>query len=693
MDARTLDGGTHPERGRRPRRGTGVLAAAACLALAVSAQGAVSLLDDVSSTTVNNYGASRTAPGGSGTIQVNFVGLTNTPKPRGNRDYSLEIIYNVSGAGVYVYSHDRLTNSGTVDLSAYKYLSFWVRGAVGGESFMVGLGNSSPWFESKVQVNDWLPGGITTQWQKVVIPISVLDGYNPDFNPATVDKVVFLMQNGFQMGANSGTVYIDDVTFGSATPDIWLDNFNDGKNPNACQVNNETWPPYTMTYVPVTYTPNAPYVERLDYVAGTGSTFVHRLPSNNGSGVDLSQNSHLEFDVRGLPAGGQCSAVRIHTYPGDNYTVSMCAYVTVSDSVYRHVSIPLADFTSLANLTQSSEVDFDESGGYTSAIFVDNLVIRNLNAPLVPAAPTGMTYNGNSVHTGYAIYENASVSVTASSLGADAKMEGVKFEYSGDGGATWTTIGDDYATSAGKTTYGRFWDVSAVPFQDGLLLRATAFHADGSTSPALQYSVNHTNGTPTFTPTLTPSPTPTLTPSPTLTRTQTPTATTTSTITLTSTVSPTGTITPVFSSTATPTISATYTATRTATPTATPSASPSPIVSFTATPTVTPTITASPTPLPTLLEVYVGRNSFNPANGETLPVQVVLRSRGALRITIYGRNGAKIKALHDREAGPGPVPVVWDGKNDQGETAASGIYVIFVDAPDLQAKRLVAVIK
>ncbi len=557
---------------------------------------------------------------------------------------------------------------------------------------MVGMGNSAPWFESKVQVNDWLPGGITTQWRKVVIPISVLDGYNPDFNPAGVDKVVFLMQNGFQMGANSGTVYVDDVTFGSAAPDIWLDNFNDGQNPNACQVNNETWPPYTMTYVPVTYTANAPYVERLDYVAGTGSTFVHRLPTNNGAGVDLSQNSHLEFDVMGLPAGGQCSAVRIHTYPGADHVVSMCAYVNVSDSFYRHVSIPLSDFTALGNLTQASEVDFDESGGYTSAIFVDNLVIRNYNAPLVPAAPTGMTHDGNSVYGGYAVYANASVSVTASSLGADAKMEGVKFEYSGDGGATWTTIGDDYATSAGKTEYGRFWDVSALPFQT-FLLRATAFHADGSVSTALQYSVNHTSGTPTFTPTQTPSATPTQTPSATATATQTRTATPTPTITLTSTITPTHTITPVFSSTATPTISATYTATRTATPTATPSASPSPVVSPTATPTGTPTITASPTPLPTLLEVFVGRNSFNPANGETLPVQVVLRSRGALRITVYSRNGAKIRALYDQEAGPGPVPVVWDGKNDQGETAASGIYVIFLDAPDVQAKRLVAVIK
>jgi hypothetical protein len=597
----------------------------ALLAWSRPAGAAVSLFDDFSDRTLNNYSFSRTTgTGAAGTISLNYASLTTTAKPRGNQNYSLEISYDVSMTNGFVYFIDYLSGTSR-DLSVYKYFSFWVRGAVGGEGFQVGLGNDSPWFETKVQVNDWLPNGITTQWQKVVIPLNVLDNIDAAFNPATIKKLVLVMDHNTQFGAQGGKIYLDDITFGTAAPGVWIDNHNKGNNPNACQSNNFAWNSsgsgLAASYVAVTYSPQAPYVWKCDYATATGAGgFTHGLPTAAG-GVDLSQCSDLEFDVLGGPGGGQTPGVKIRSN-GIDYERNLAFYVSPSDTEYRHVSIPLADFPGVLNLV--SEVTFNVILPPQSSFYVDNMVVSNRNAPQVPSTPTAMTHKGNAVFPWYAVYDNGSVSVTAASLLADPKLEGVAFEYSADSGTTWTTIGNDYAVADAKTNYGAFWDISGLAFGP-YLLRATAFHADGTVA-SLQYAINLTNGTPTFTPTVTVTPTwtptssatPTNTPTstPTATPTSTPTATPTGTFTATTTATPTvtptatATVTPTSSptatQTATPTATATSTLTVTRTSTATPTPTATPTATATGTPTATPTATqsatatasASPTPTP-----------------------------------------------------------------------------------------------
>ncbi len=622
--------------------------------LAGTAMASISLVDDVADQSLNNYGFSRTqGQGATGSISIGYVSMTTTAQPRGNKDYSLAVQYNVSPTGFVYFINPLVANMSaqSVDISAYAYLAFWVRGAVGGEGFLVGLGNNTPiWFESKVQVNDWLPGGITTEWQKVIIPFEVLAAIEGNFSRATINKIVIVMTDGNLYGAAGGTVYLDDFTFGASPSSVWVDNYNDGANPNACTGNNAAYGAgYTMTYEPVSYTAQAPYVLKCDYSTATGGgTFVHVLPN----GLDLRPGTHLEFDIRGLN-GNETPSVRLRSNTV-SYTVSLSAYATVSNTMYQKVSIPLADFTALSNLDNCDEIAFDETGGYQSAVFLDNLHFVDNSPPVVSAVPTNMTFEGGPVSNGFTINYSGTIAASADAINTDSKMEGVKFEYSPDAGTTWMTIGDDYATSDTKTNYSHYWDISSMT-NGSYILRATAWHAGGSVSPALSYSVTIEYGTPTNTPTITMTPT----------------------ITTTSTVSPTATPSPTITETSTHSPTATISQTATISPTI----------------TATPTITPPPHPLPEKNEVRISRNSFNPARGESLDLQVITKSQGKLQVTVYSRLGEKVVVLCSRETGPGIIPLNWDGKNSAGKLVGNGVYIIFVDGPEQQVKRLIAVIK
>lgn len=157
-------------------------------------------------------------------------------------------------------------------------------------------------------------------------------------------------------------------------------------------------------------------------------------------------------------------------------------------------------------------------------------------------------------------------------------------------------------------------------------------------------------------------------------------ATPTDTPTLTET--PTFTISPTSSHT--PTISPTpsVTPTSTITPTITP------------TPTISPTITVSPTATEAFnLRVTVNHNSFNPLEGQTLEIQNLTTLHGETTIRIYSQSGTLIRELTKDQAVTRGVIPTWDGRNDEGEIVASGVYVVIVNGQKLNKRFRVAVIK
>ena len=94
------------------------------------------------------------------------------------------------------------------DLTAYKEVRFWVRGAQGGEMFEVGMADRS-WLTigdsvKAPSLEKYLPKGVTTEWQEVVIPLS-------DFGKLDWSQMGSFVINFYKQG--KGTLFVDDLRF------------------------------------------------------------------------------------------------------------------------------------------------------------------------------------------------------------------------------------------------------------------------------------------------------------------------------------------------------------------------------------------------------------------------------------------------------------------------------------------------
>jgi len=94
------------------------------------------------------------------------------------------------------------------DLTPYKEVRFWVRGAKGGEAFEVGMADRS-WLTIGDSVkagmeNKFLPKGVTPSWQEVVIPLS-------DFGKLDWSQMGSFVINFYKQG--KGTLFLDNLRF------------------------------------------------------------------------------------------------------------------------------------------------------------------------------------------------------------------------------------------------------------------------------------------------------------------------------------------------------------------------------------------------------------------------------------------------------------------------------------------------
>lgn len=157
---------------------------------------------------------------------------------------SLALTYDLTKASNWNGFYLMLNNefSITKNISAYKHLSFWVKGAVGGkEHLKIGLENTSANSTNRnraaIYVNDYLDGGITTGWKKVSIPLGAFSGLN---SLATAKALSFVFEKDYvdparhPALAKTGTVYIDDVRFSTTElPVLRIDPFGDNWGLNA----------------------------------------------------------------------------------------------------------------------------------------------------------------------------------------------------------------------------------------------------------------------------------------------------------------------------------------------------------------------------------------------------------------------------------------------------------------------------
>ncbi len=94
------------------------------------------------------------------------------------------------------------------DLSKYWAVAFWVKGAKGGEVFRVGLKDGSS-FEDKLDVTTYLPDGITTEWQKVTIPLMEFKTIK---NWYSMDSFSVTFRNEYGK-PYTGIIYMDGLAF------------------------------------------------------------------------------------------------------------------------------------------------------------------------------------------------------------------------------------------------------------------------------------------------------------------------------------------------------------------------------------------------------------------------------------------------------------------------------------------------
>ncbi len=98
-----------------------------------------------------------------------------------------------------------------LDAGAFKAVTFWVRGEIGDEDFMVGLADRH-WDQvgdsvKSEKIGIYLAGGkLTTEWQKAVVP---LDTFFLDY--AKLASISICFEGDLFPEGGSGTVYIDDI--------------------------------------------------------------------------------------------------------------------------------------------------------------------------------------------------------------------------------------------------------------------------------------------------------------------------------------------------------------------------------------------------------------------------------------------------------------------------------------------------
>jgi fibronectin type 3 domain-containing protein len=98
--------------------------------------------------------------------------------------------------------------------------------------------------------------------------------------------------------------------------------------------------------------------------------------------------------------------------------------------------------------------------------------------------------------------------------------------------------------------------------------------------------------------------------------------------------------------------------------------------------------------------VLLFRNSFNPATGETVAVQFTLLQPGHAWVKVFTLQGDYVVTLFDEEvaaAAPDSPYLsekrLWDGRNADGQTVASGVYLVHLESAGYRANARVAVIK
>lgn len=95
-------------------------------------------------------------------------------------------------------------------------------------------------------------------------------------------------------------------------------------------------------------------------------------------------------------------------------------------------------------------------------------------------------------------------------------------------------------------------------------------------------------------------------------------------------------------------------------------------------------------PLPE--SVKLGQNFPNPFN-PTTEISFSVPKAGHVTLTVFNILGQKLATLVDQELSAGEHSVIWDGRNEKGETAASGVYFYSLQTAEASESRKMLLVK
>ena len=96
------------------------------------------------------------------------------------------------------------------------------------------------------------------------------------------------------------------------------------------------------------------------------------------------------------------------------------------------------------------------------------------------------------------------------------------------------------------------------------------------------------------------------------------------------------------------------------------------------------------TPLPDVITLE--QNVPNPFNPTTM-IRFHLAEPMSARLTIYDAAGRRVRVLVNRSLTAGQHGVVWDGRDDTGHPAATGVYFYVLDTQTTRLARRMVLLK
>ncbi|MBN1899214.1 MAG: gliding motility-associated C-terminal domain-containing protein [Spirochaetes bacterium] len=416
----------------------------------------------------------------------------------GRQGYSLRLDFDVRAADSFAGYWSQLEG---FDLSGYNYLSFWIKGETGKEYMKVQIkienSTNTNRAESSVYVDNYLPRGLSTSWQKVVIPLDAFYNIN---DWSKIQELVFVFENyqtGMNGGATKSSVYIDNIIFGSKFLGFLpVDSFNDNLTPCApggnVGVGGESGSTVTSSIVQDDYV-SSPNSLNLSYSLTLGNYAYYFMVLGGGkdlwSKVDhnLSRYKLISFHARAESTNKNPKGIKVEVHhkielDGQPFYKILTNASKHLETSWQQFKIDLTNFKDFSlndlNMTQINEVVFTFEEGNaivnSGSVYIDDILFEAsgyTNNPAPPITPSGLKDNGVSLQDEYTFTFNSKLSVNAGSSLTDPLLECIRWEYSFDN-VNWHIFQTDYNTS--DTSYESIPNLDNFSEKDIYFLRVVA---------------------------------------------------------------------------------------------------------------------------------------------------------------------------------------------------------------------------